>query len=153
MALLAAKSTNNGNQMPLFNHWDANRGFSTESGSDDSCCTQSTNDDISDSKEDTSSEDDEDDWCTPEDTDVDSAQEKISMQAISTLLSAVTWPDDVAVKYRTFREEVLSHEVIFQRTWIRIKAECTRSVNVCTTIHSDCHVSSAHILPINVIIT
>lgn len=111
-------------------------GFSTESefDSEDECSSADMKMKvISDSTENALNQvddDNDDGWCILEDIDDDTAPENISMESILSILSVADWPEDVAAKYRTFEQEVLSHEVILQRTWIRIKRECTKSVNV-----------------------
>ena len=126
----------------------ADSGFSTESISqsiDDSINTPISpvaKDDISDFKEYVSSDDDdddEDDWCTIEDIDGDDSWEHIiSMEITLAMLSAVNQPDEIETRYKTLKEEILSHKVIYQRNWIRVIRECTKALNVRTNGYPIC---------------
>lgn len=44
--------------------------------------------------------------------------------------SVTSWPTDTVPKYPTFKEEVLSHEVILERHWIRVETECAKAMQV-----------------------
>ena len=84
--------------------------------------------------DDESSSSDEGDWCIPEDIDDDEKEEIVSIESILSMLSSAKWPDDLVANYETLKEEVLSHELIYHTTWIRVKRECALAVEVCGPI-------------------
>ena len=150
MARISAEQIIKENQMPSSPQFQAvDSGFSTASESDDgntiSCINSMVKDDMFGLEQvENSSSDDDEDWCTYEDieTDDDDASEILSIESILGILSAVTFPDDMTARHRTLREEVLDHELIYHRTWIRVKRECTGAVMVCKIICFLCSIAT-----------
>lgn len=62
---------------------------------------------------------DDDGWCT-----FTGAEDDRTFNA-DILLSAPQWPDYIAPKYDTFKEEVLSFMLFLERTWNRIESVCS----------------------------
>lgn len=70
----------------------------------------------------------EDHWCSTDGLDDD--YPKKETLDFDVILSAKPWRKDIVPKYQTLKEEILSHEVIGQRTWMRIKIECEKAMKV-----------------------
>lgn len=66
----------------------------------------------------------------------ESSSRKSSHESIDVdvILSAKPWPNDINPKYGTFKEEVLSHEVICEPNWIRVVTESENALKVIHTL-------------------
>ena len=71
-------------------------------------------------------ESDTDYWCSP----VDAPNHADMKLYVDEILMALDWPDDIPPKYHTLKEEVLSHDVIGERTWSRIVSDCCKAIEV-----------------------
>lgn len=56
-----------------------------------------------------------------------SSDETIDIDAI---LSTESWPNHITPKYKNFKAEVLSHNVIGEKNWIRVVMECEKAMKV-----------------------